>query len=117
MYNNMLEDAIYNNRFNMVKIAFEKGAKPNQIIIDYAAGMGYLNMIEWFSDQKILPTQYGATAAQILGKYDMVKFLANKQILPFSSSAEEGKNISINRKVDLYGRFYVDINIMYEPIT
>ena len=109
----MLEDAIKNNRFQTVKVAFGKGARPNQIMIDYAAGMGYLNIIEWFFEKQIFPTRYGATAAQMLEKYDMVNFLTQKQIYPFI----EAKGLSVSRKVDLYGRFYMDINIMYEPLT
>ena len=113
MYRDLLENAIINDKFLTVQFAFEKGDRPRQKDIDYATGMGYLKIIEWVIQKEIYPTRYGATAALMLQKYDMVDLLAKYQIYPHATS----KNVNISRRIDSGGRYCIDINIMYEPLT
>jgi hypothetical protein len=104
---NMMYTAMKENNIYLAVLAFEHGARPNQMMMDHAAGKGYLRMIEWLAEEGILPTRGGATAAEVLKHQDMVNVLAEKGIYP------DRKCVTFTKKVHHKGIRYFDFKINY----
>ena len=86
--------AIKNNRLDVLIALEKKGiALPGQNItlkdaVNFAAGNGHLQVLQWLAERNILPTQVGANLAAENGQLQVLEWLAARNILP----TEDGAN-------------------------
>ena len=109
----MMYDAMRSGDLNGVRQMFQRGVRPSQRQVDYAAAKGYITIIQFLAQQGILPSQYGATAAQELRKNDIVNFLSQYGIHP--DPTKRG-SIQFMRNVDVQGTPYFDLSINYNYV-
>lgn len=118
-------DAMSKGNLTTVISLFEKGIRPSQSRIDYAAGQGHFNIIQWLAEPErgILPTRTGASAAQIHSQFlsqtpgnevqiqnqqKVLSFLAQKGIFPRLMG---DKGVKYVRKLDVHGKEYLDLYV------